>query len=821
LASGDPKIIADYEIVALLGRGAMGAVYLGRDREGGWAAVKTIRPDLDQDEQYRARFVNEVRNASRISSPFVPSVLAYGEDEDKRAYLVTEFIDGHTLEEALDGRTLDRNGLLQLAVNVLHAIIALHDAGIVHRDIKPQNIIMSGTGPRLIDFGVSRALTDGIGLTNVGSQPGSAATMAPEQWLGGRRTTASDVFAWGCVVIRAGTGRYPFAAEDPDELRDAVLNDEPNVAGLDPPLRTLVAQALRKDPADRPSAADLLHRLLAAAHGGAAADGSAAADGGAAADTAAATEAAAEQPAAGGPPSGHSPPAPRPPGLLSAGFRPWPGGLSRRWRTFLSAAVAFAAFTAFAGVAWLGLSAQTSDKPADVDALSSRPFDADGSDPGRIPGAQPAGQPPGRPPPFGGPPPPGPQPPPAMVEAARGAMGEANRVRRSDPALARRLDLAAFRLAALPEAGAGLMRYGFAIGTLAGPVGRTAAIAVNADATMVAAGAADGTTLLWNRSEPGEPRLRVLGAPDGGAGAAEGGVHSVAFSPLGTVLATGGRRGVRLFDTHDAGRTRILAADGAGGKLSLAFQPGGGALAVAGFGTDVRIYADVEKYLADGSASPRSPRRLSHPDTVSGVAFRSDGQTLATGDRAGVIRLWNPADAAGAVDAEAAAKPRVLGDGPPVTSLAFSPFGDYLVSGHDDGAVRMWGLGDRGGPPFLLHGRDGAVTAVRPGGSPEIMAIGGDTGAVRLWHLADGDASTLLLRGNGGANGGGGPHGGGVAFSGDGRTLAAGSPGEGVRLWNLEPLDVVTRLCAAGNADLTPEEWSRHVTGVEFRRSCP
>src|SRR4030095_9436462 len=140
-------------------------------------------------------------------------------------YLVTEFIDGPTLSRELASRgLLSRSELHQLAVNLASAILAFHPAGIVHRDITPSNIILSRTGPRIIDLGISRAMDDVIGLTASGQQPGNPQLMAPEQWTGGRPTIASDVFAWGGVIAYAGTGRLPFGGSMRRELKEAVLH---------------------------------------------------------------------------------------------------------------------------------------------------------------------------------------------------------------------------------------------------------------------------------------------------------------------------------------------------------------------------------------------------------------------------------------------------------------------------------------------------------------------------------------------------------------------------------------------------------------------
>jgi serine/threonine protein kinase len=260
LGSGDPRMIGEYTVRGRLGSGGMGTVYLGEAASGAWVAVKTVNADLAREERLRSRFAREAANARRFASPYTPAVLDDGASHDP-PYLVTEFVDGPTLSrEVAERGPLPGSELCRLALSLLGAIVALHDAGIVHRDVKPSNVILSRAGPRVIDLGISRALDDLVELTMRGERVGTPALMAPEQWRGDP-VPASDVFAWAGVVVFAATGRWAFPGETSAELRRAVLDGDPRLDGLEPPLRTLVESAFRKDPAARPSPRELYAAL--------------------------------------------------------------------------------------------------------------------------------------------------------------------------------------------------------------------------------------------------------------------------------------------------------------------------------------------------------------------------------------------------------------------------------------------------------------------------------------------------------------------------------------------------------------------------------
>ncbi|WP_261563338.1 serine/threonine-protein kinase, partial [Frankia tisae] len=261
-----PTQVGPYRLLRRLGAGGMGTVYLGVNPAGGQVAVKLIRPDLARLAEFRARLKQEADNARRVARFCTAAVL----DVDINAeqpYLITEFVDGPTLAEAVAGRgPLSSAELHQLAVSMTTALMAIHRAGIVHRDLKPSNILLSRLGPKVIDFGIARALDTAtrLDLDRYGAdhQMGTPAFMAPEQARGEPVTSAADVFAWGGVLIYAGTGRYPFGGGSTPGLLFRTVNEPPALDGFEDSLRPLVEEAMRKVAADRPRAEELYARLL-------------------------------------------------------------------------------------------------------------------------------------------------------------------------------------------------------------------------------------------------------------------------------------------------------------------------------------------------------------------------------------------------------------------------------------------------------------------------------------------------------------------------------------------------------------------------------
>ncbi|MEX5637376.1 serine/threonine-protein kinase [Parafrankia sp. FMc2] len=261
LLTTDPTLLGPHTLEGVLGTGGMGRVYLGRSPQGRRVAVKVIHEHLARDGQYLARFQREARIACSVAPFCTAEVLDFGV-ADGRPYIVTEFLDGPTLAEAVDENgPLSTTDLHQLAVAIAAALTSIHNAGLVHRDVKPGNVLLSKTGPRLIDFGVAMSVESASLLTGASDTVGTPAFMAPEQAAREATGAAADVFAWGGVVAFAGTGRSPFGLGAAPAVMYRVVHGEPDLDGLDTRLLPLVRAAMSKKAPERPTATDLLGQL--------------------------------------------------------------------------------------------------------------------------------------------------------------------------------------------------------------------------------------------------------------------------------------------------------------------------------------------------------------------------------------------------------------------------------------------------------------------------------------------------------------------------------------------------------------------------------
>ncbi|SDK93465.1 Serine/threonine protein kinase [Nonomuraea jiangxiensis] len=260
--SGETSHIGRYRLLSVLGRGGMGTVHLAEDPAGQQVAIKVINPELSQHEQFRMRFRREADAAQRVRRFCTAAVIEAALDGDL-LYVVTEYVSGPNLEEAvLDSGPLRGSSLDALAVSVATALTAIHGAGVVHRDLKPSNVLLSPVGPRVIDFGIARALDTLGGVTSTGELVGTPRYMAPEVLRGDPVSSACDVFSWGCLVAFAASGRAPFGGDTLPAIVYQVLNSEPSLDDVEPGLREVVRAALEKDPAARPTAQQLLDDLV-------------------------------------------------------------------------------------------------------------------------------------------------------------------------------------------------------------------------------------------------------------------------------------------------------------------------------------------------------------------------------------------------------------------------------------------------------------------------------------------------------------------------------------------------------------------------------
>jgi hypothetical protein len=266
----DPRHLGRYRLVGRLGQGGMGTVYLAEHPDGGPVALKVIRADLAGDEVFLRRFRGEVARARQVPPFCTAEVLDADADHDP-PYLVVEYVDGPSLTAVVAERgRLSPANAHGLAIGVAAALTAIHGAGVIHRDLKPSNVLLAPGSPKVIDFGIARAVEgyEGSAGHTFTDQPiGTVAYMAPERFESSTASTltpAADIFAWGAVVAYASTGRIPFSADSQPAIAYRIMTQPPDLAGLEPPLRDLVEQALAKNPAERPDAPTLLNRLLVA-----------------------------------------------------------------------------------------------------------------------------------------------------------------------------------------------------------------------------------------------------------------------------------------------------------------------------------------------------------------------------------------------------------------------------------------------------------------------------------------------------------------------------------------------------------------------------
>ncbi|MFC4112831.1 serine/threonine-protein kinase [Nonomuraea zeae] len=255
---GEPEWIGHYRVLQQLGRGGQGAVYLAMAPNGVRVAVKVLH-DL-VDDVARARFAREVEAARRVATFSTARVLDVN-ITGQHAYIVSEYVEGPSLEQLVRKHgPRDEDGLTRLALSTAGALAAIHKAGVVHRDFKPSNVLIGNDGPRVIDFGIARAL-DQVTVTS-GKMVGTPPYMSPEQLTGEAVGPASDVFSWAVTIMFAATGRPAFGEDTVPAVFNRVLTFHPDLSPLPPGLRAIVGSCLNKRPDERPAASDAMLAII-------------------------------------------------------------------------------------------------------------------------------------------------------------------------------------------------------------------------------------------------------------------------------------------------------------------------------------------------------------------------------------------------------------------------------------------------------------------------------------------------------------------------------------------------------------------------------
>ncbi len=260
LKAWDPADVGPFKLLGVLGNGGFGRVYLGQAPDGQRVAVKVIKPDLAEDPEFRARFGREVSAARKVGGKFTARVVD-ADTTSQELWLATEYISGPTLREAVAVQgPLAESSVLSLAAGLAEALGAIHAAGLVHRDLKPDNVLLAYDGPRVIDFGIAR-VAGASTLTGTGVLMGTLAYMSPEQAIGQSVGPPSDVFSLASVLVFAATGRGPYGDGTQAELLYRVAHQTPSLDGVPPQVRALVEPCMAADPQRRPTTSDLIEHL--------------------------------------------------------------------------------------------------------------------------------------------------------------------------------------------------------------------------------------------------------------------------------------------------------------------------------------------------------------------------------------------------------------------------------------------------------------------------------------------------------------------------------------------------------------------------------
>jgi WD40 repeat protein len=659
LQVGDPSQVGSFRLLGRLGEGGLGRVFLGASPDGRKVAIKVVHPRHADDPDFRRRLAREVTAAREVDGFHSAAVMAADPGADP-PWIATPYIPGPSLADAIAQRgSLDEAGVRQLGAALAEGLAAIHACGLIHRDLKPGNVILADDGPRIIYFGIATDM-DAAALTAPDAVISTIRCMSPEQLNARELTPRSDVFAVGVVLAYAATGRYPFGAPAVPAAIHQILNDPPDLGPLSGELRNLIADCLAKDPGDRPGPRDVLARLGHLAEG-------------------------------------QQPPTAQPADAAAAARGPRRQRPRRRRRLRRAGLIAAAGVTmavsavavatlgqhparTYSGAPWCPSSSSPAPpaRPAtSPSAVGSLPRTI--ADPTRSVAAMafaPGGSTL------------------ATGDDVNGCFGYvylwnattgANTARLTEPA-----GHGVCSVAFAPDGGTLAVgdnngstylwdtATGTVRATLTDPASVMAlSVAFAPDGTTLAVGDDNGNTYLWNTTTGAE--IKTLASPDLNAI-----VDWVAFAPDGITLATGDS-GVGgdtwLWNTTTGKLITTLTEPGPDPVVtSVAFAPDGTTLATSDVNGHAYLWNTATGTL---TATLTDPGRDAE---VTSVAFAPDGTTLATGDVNGHAYLW---DTTTGTLIKTLTEP---GRDPGVFSVVFAPNGTTLATGGGDGDIYLWNI---------------------------------------------------------------------------------------------------------------------------------
>jgi hypothetical protein len=753
LKPGDPSRVGNYRLIGRLGEGGMGQVFLGLSPGGRQVAVKVIHPGYASGKQFRERFAREIEAARRVGGFHTASVV----DADPGAdppWMVTAFIQGPSLQQAVaEGGPFSLERVCRLGAGLAEGLAAIHACGLVHRDLKPSNVILADDGPRIIDFGISRA-AEASPMTTAGMVVGTYSYMSPEQLRGEVAGPASDVFALGCTLAFAATARITFGDDSIVTVVYRITTEPPDLSGVteEHGFRDLVRDCLSKSPANRPSLATIMDRLAETGTAAQAVLADPAADywhsGEPASHPAAqpASRPAAEEPA----PRAPTPEPPPLPDVAAAGAQPYSYVAPPEPKPYPAAAQPPSGPAGSPAAGGVGLDPARGGQPSSPDfyepTQTMRTGDQTG--PGQASDQQRTG--PEGPARDQGPIWAAAPPPPRSGRGARGSGGGARRT-------------------VLIVAAAAVVVVGAVVGILLSSSSPNTSHPMAVQSSAHASGHPSARSSVRSSPVAGAPNHPALSLHDPGGKNVFGDV----FSSETTLVTGDGNGSSYVWDLSSGGSlTNTLKNPDSNGINSIAFNASSNTYAIAGANSKIYLWsADSNKLTATLSNGTRSDNR---------VAISPDGSMVAVGSSDAGTYLWNVAG--GKPNSTPTTSFHDPG-GQKVYGVAFSPDGNTLAAGDTNGSTYLWNVSTGQLTSTLKDPGSKGLYDIAFSPSGNLLAVSDESsttldGVVYLWDVSTGKLVNSLesFYNSEFAD---------IAFTPDGKYLAAGDTIGKVSFWNV------------------------------------